>query len=366
MYLQHFISNSGLAAPQVTLDAAFAVTFREIMAQRSGGPIYMWADSSPQAGFDFLLSVFDQIAPDKLTGCLEKAQDLYSSVEDLRKALASKNFEAGAEIALKRDAAAAFLMSSMKRHHQMPMGLGSGATTLEHKCQALATKFCHESLSFQHIRATCSDVIGLTVDLGTESGVADASGGDVIAYLPPWIQRTACLQEDQGLEVGHIQASQIFPNSLISPGLDHVANNMQDAMDQQLAGWEAWLPGFKALSHMLSHRHLLQRLVARCIRGTPHEVLTRMFETAVQPVAKWRWGTICKTLPHVLRFERALRIVWNQQRFLCKGEAMQNADESDESVFSCSLVTATVQDQMWWAYGHMLVHLHQVGNFPSA
>lgn len=357
-------SGSSISRYQVILDASFAMVFREMMLQRDG-PIYLWADSSPQAGHDFLLSVFDQIASDKLVQCLESFRALFLSVEALRQAIAAEDFEAAREVAKQRDAAGQVLTGAIMRHHQMPMGLGSGATTLEHKCQALATKFSHEAASFKHLRSLCSDVIGVTVDLGTESGLSDVCGGDVVSYLPPWMARLGQLQEDAGLDAVPIASTKLFPNSLISPGLDHVANNLQDAMDQQLQGWEAWLPGFKALAYLLSHRYLLQRLVARCVRGTPHAALASCFESCVQPVAKWRWGTICKTLPSILRLERAMRIVWDQQKFLCKGETLEE-DENSGGSFQCSLITTVTHDRVWWAYGHMLLQLHNVGNHASS
>ena len=67
----------------------------------------------------------------------------------------------------------------------------------------------------------------------------------------------------------------VFPNAFLSAGLDHISNNLQADLDSHLQGWEAWLPGFKALAHLLNHKHLLKRLVARCIMGTAYATLAR-------------------------------------------------------------------------------------------
>lgn len=341
------------------LDAAFAIAFRDVMAKRSG-PMYLWVDSSPQAGHDWLLSIFDYIPQERLVECMHHAQVLWQSTEHIYTAFQNGDSVSIETQASHRHDSGMFLSSNIHRHHQMPMGLGSSATTLEHKCQALAVKFLHESESFKHLREACAQVIGLTVDLGVEGGLSEAQGGDAVSYLPPWMAKLDQLRGDSGLDDGHVASDQIFPNSLISPGLDHVSNNMQDAMDKQLQGWEGWLPGFKCLAHLLSHKHLLTRLIARCIAGTGHEALKGCFETCVPSVAAWRWGTICKALPEVLRLERALRICWDAEKF------MQKDDMEEDGPFQIALVTSTIRDPFWWCYGHMVVHLHEVGNFPSA
>lgn len=296
--------------------------------------------------------------------CMKQYQILYQSTDNIAQAFETDDIDAVCEVASDRDSAGHFLQANIHRHHQMPMALGSGATTLEHKCQALATKFAHEAASFQHLREVCSQVIGVTVDMGTESGVPTALGGDAVAYLPSWMRKLDCMQADCGLDALPVVSDAIFPSSLISPGLDHIANNLQDAMDKELPGWPEWLPGFKALVHLLSHRHLLQRLVARCIRGTAHEPLCKIFETCVSPVASWRWGTIVKTLPDVLRLEKALRVVWDEGKFRQGNEELEGNSQDD--VLDCCLITATVHDRKWWSYGQMISQLHYVGHFASA
>ncbi len=297
--------------------------------------------------------------------CMKHAQHLFQSTSNIQVLLGRDDVNAlSSEEAQFRETAGHFLVNTIKRHRQMPMGLGSGATTLEHKCQALAIKFCHETHSFKQLRDVCDDVFSLTVDLGVEKGISDAHGGDAVQYLPAWMSRQDRLHEDAGVDAGHVSSQKMFGNSVISAGLDHISNNMQDAMDKQLQGWEDWLPGFKSVTYLLSHRHLLQRLIGRCINGTPHAPLARCFETCVASVAHWRWGAICKTLPDVLRLERALRLVWNQEVFLRGDEDIQ--ESQNDSTFNVGLISKAIESVEWWSYGHMLVELHAIGNIPSA
>ena len=360
---------------QVNLDAAFALMFREVMDGNSG-PIYLWCDSSPQGGVDWLLSIFDYVLDSELPKCFQHVQKMFASVDTLHSlvlqsepepsgALPEQVAEALQQIGLHRLVAGKFLTQAIRRHRQMPMGLGSGASSLEYKCQALAIKFLHESSSFAALRAIGRRVYSLTVDMGVEVGVADAKGGDLVSYLPPWMSALDSIRPDSGLDaLCHESDHHFLPNALLSAGLDHIANNLLSDMDQALTCWNEWLVGFKALSHLLSHKHLLVRLIARCIDGTPFQPLARMFETCVEPVAKWRWGTIVKTLPSILKLQNGLHLVWDEGKFLNRGESLQDEDGSD--VFKLAIVTKTVKSSRWWAFGHMLLHLHAVGNFPSA
>lgn len=357
---------------QVNLDAAFALLFRDVIDGNSG-PIYLWCDSSPQGGVDWLLSIFDYVLDSELPQCFHHMQKIYASVDTLNRLvlegeprpLPGQVAEALQQVGLDRLAASKFLTQAIRRHRQMPMGLGSGASSLEYKCQALAIKFFHESSSFEALRAIGRRVYSLTVDMGVEVGVSEAKGGDLVSYLPPWMSDLDSLRPDSGLEaLSCVSDHHFLPNALLSAGLDHIANNLLSDMDQALTCWSEWLPGFKALSHLLSHKHLLVRLIARCIDGTSFTPLARMFETCVEPVAKWRWGTIVKTLPSILSLQNALNLVWDEGKFLNRGEALQGQDGSD--VFNLAIVTQTIKSRRWWSFGRMLLHLHAVGNFPSA
>lgn len=348
------------------MDASFALLFRDIM-EDSSGPIFLWCDSSPQAGADWLLSIFDYILDQDVANCFKHLQTSYASTDALKHAAAHQDettFDAQSVLPLvaEREIATQFLTSKIRRHRQMPMGLGSGATTLEHKCQALALKFLHETHCLESLRRVSQRVISVTVDMGVEAGVAEAHGGDIVSYLPPWIGDRDGLREDAGLDSASLPSEHVFPNALLSAGLDHVANNLLADMDSHLQSYSGWLPGFKSLAYLLSSKHLLNRLVARCVNGTPNQPLASCFETCVENVAKWRWGTIVKTLPQILRLQRALTLVWNQSLFLKGEESLQ--EEGD--AFRCAIVTETVQDQSWWAFGHMLLELHSIGNFASS
>ena len=105
-----------------------------------------------------------------------------------KEAAASADRSTMEEILLARCRDAGILQRCLRRHRQMPMALGSGATSLEHKLRCLATKFAHEAQTMDHLRTMAARVRSFTVDMGTEMGVSDACGGDITSYLPTWMQ----------------------------------------------------------------------------------------------------------------------------------------------------------------------------------
>lgn len=348
------------------MDAALSLFYRDILKLQTG-PVYLWCDSSPQLGEDYLLSIFDYIQEEQVVSCWNQAQNLFSSVAAFQKAFAEGDEGEVEDQANIRHHAGRFLKQHIHRHRQMPMGLGSGASSLQHKARALAMKFAHESHDVPALRSICRQVCSLTVDMGVEVGLAEVAGGDVNDYLPPWMQDRQGLLMDEGmdgLEELVQRTTHLFPRAFVSTGLDHISNNLQNDLDQKLSGWSGWLPKFKALSNLLSKRHHLKRLVARCIMDTPFSPLKRMFETTVEPCAKWRWGTICKTLPAILALHRPLGMIWSKAKFEV-GRNDQDEERNDDAVLDLDLVTAAVTSPSWFAYGQMILHLHEIANSIS-
>ena len=105
-------------------------------------------------------------------------------------------------IVQERCKAAKTLAAQLHRHHQIPFCMGSGATTLEHKCRAIAQKSLTECADIPALQSFLARVVAIVVDMGVERGVADAEGGPPAAYLPGWLKSSHSeLQADEGLNI---------------------------------------------------------------------------------------------------------------------------------------------------------------------
>ena len=339
------------------------------------------------------MSLFDRIPSNAVEQCRQHANKLFRSSEELRHAVHQEGVDGTLEILQTRRDCATFLKNNVQRHHQMPMALGSGHTDVEQKAKAMVLKFHRESRDVAALQRISNRVCSSTVDMGTESGIADLGGGTVKPNLPAF--RNPALADEQlqpdvdGLQMfmdvkdQDISENHLFPRALVCPGLDHVSNNMQADLDKHLPNWTEWLPGFTALSMLLSKRHLLKRLVATCIENTAYSLFKQMFETALPSTAKWRWGRICKTLPRLLQLYRPLRIIWSPGKFQGSDpEVPVNADGDgnaeahgdhvgattggDSETLRIGDITKALQSPFWHVYAHMILAVHDVGNRISA
>ena len=351
------------------MDAALALLHRAVLDE-SEGPIFLWCDSSPQLGTDWLLSIYDFIPKHRAVQCFHEANKVTSSVAAFRAAVDDMDPDEVEVLVSARVAACSALRRDIRRHRQMPMAIGSGAGTMPDKIKAVALKFCHETSDANTLRRVASQVQSFTVDLGVESGLSHAPG-DIQDYLPAWVKVADAILPDDGLDIPEEEGrtQQVFPSSMVTAGLDHVSNNLQSDLDEHLQGWAAWLPPFKAVAHLLSHKYLLKRLVARCVAGTQVAALASSFETCVQSVAKWRWGTIVKALPTILDLLRPLSLVWDADKFMAKSQGPEHAQQDQDlenEALDVGRISEAVKSAQWKVYGQMILRLHQIANFISS
>ena len=59
--------------------------------------------------------------------------------------------------------------------------------------------------------------------------------------------------------------------------------------------WAHWLTGLKPIAR-LHYSHLRKRLVAACVRGSPHAWMEKYFESGPPMFAEWRRGSAVAVL----------------------------------------------------------------------
>ena len=77
-----------------------------------------------------------------------------------------------------------------------------------------------------------------------------------------------------------------------------------------------------ALANLLHHEHRRKQLVGLCVKSTPFEWITHLFDYGVIRSATWRWGAVTKILPDILSRKFALQAVWDERRFLSGGHGV--------------------------------------------
>ena len=358
-------SGSALSRKQILVDAAYCCYWRDLLTNHEG-PLYLWADSSPQGGVDWLLSIVSYIKRTDLQDCAEAADYLCKSVQDFGNACQCDDKDAMLDISQKRHDQGLLLKSKILHHRQVPMALGSGASSLEHKIKCMCRKLFSESQSFPSLTRILSCIRCICTDMGTEMGMPDYQGASLQDVLPSWMKEPELFSEDVPVAVQ--DASQrldefIFPEALLSPGILHICHNMTKEIDASLKLWTNWLPGFKALAHLLHHDHLRQRLVAFCVKGTDFEWLEEKFNKGVPKPIEWRWGNVSAILPQIIDKKQALQAVWNPARFKGDGDELR---EGDADSLNIECLTNSIRSPRWWYYADMLLSLHTISDSFSS
>ena len=355
-------SGSTLSRKQLLVDAAYSCFWRDLLQQHRG-PMYVWADSSPQGGFDWLLSIVSLVKREDLQEVVQSADYLAGSVERFACACETDDKDELAEIARKRHACGKFLKRAVKLHRQIPIALGSGFSSLEHKVKALCQKFWNESHGLQDLRRLLSRVRGVCADMGTESALPEVEGVDLKNFLPGYMCDDELFSEDMPLEGPAEGDTYLMPSALLSPGILHIADSMTKDIDASLPFWIDWLGGFKAVTHLISAGHLRQRFVALCVKGTRFEWLEKVFDKGMPKPADWRWGTVCAVLPQILSLKHALQAVWNPGLFAKKTD---DRGEEEKDTLNLDTLTSAIQSSKWWLQSELVLELNCLGKDFSA
>ena len=280
---------------QLYIDSALCTYWGKRLAPGSldgfdDGPCYLWADSSPQFGTDWLLSVMLLIRASDLPECAASFIRMVSTVDEIQVPQADLSIARLAELIDLRHSCGETMASTMHMHRQVPMGLGSGSSDVHQKVRCLVQKLLVESTSMSAARALLSRVRGFCVDMGTELSACDLAGHGVDApdYLPEWMRASAPFEAEVDEQFGgHSSgsadlANHVFPLALLSAGTLHICNNLAKDMDKCLPGWANFMEGFTCMAYLLHHEWLRVRIVGRCLLGSPHENLKYLFDEAMR------------------------------------------------------------------------------------
>ena len=144
-------------------------------------------------------------------------------------------------------------------HRFLPMALGSGSSSLLHKCRRICRKVFAEAQSLHATQHVLDRICCVCTDMGTDMSIPDTIGVTLEQVLPPWMLDDRLALDVDEPDTGTLPQDlrpYIMPLALVSPGILHICHNMLAEVDSKLSGWQAWLPGLQALTHLLPHDNL--------------------------------------------------------------------------------------------------------------
>ncbi|CAE7204740.1 unnamed protein product [Symbiodinium sp. CCMP2592] len=364
-------SGASLQRAQLLVDTAYMYFWQEKLMSLSQGHcqnvIYLWLDSSPQGGTDWLLSIMKILRRKDLHRCKTAADQLELSVRKFEAASASRDSSAMIDIARERHQARKVLDECLMLHCLIPSGIGSGAAKVEDKLSSLCRKLYAESHSVRALKTLLSSVHGFCTDAGTEMFIGDVAGVRINDVLPDWMQDPLEPEQEgfdvDDLDMNHQQAAQalptaaaakefLFPNGIISPGALHVLHSMSAEVDRGFQFYDNWLLSFKPLVRLLHADHLRDRFLGTCVVGRFAWMKPQVRKLA-EP-ALWRWGTVAAVLQRLMKTKAVLQAAWSAENF-------SRQDESGmDSELDVNAVTAAIRSDKFWLYSSMLLQLHAV------
>ncbi|CAE7253642.1 unnamed protein product, partial [Symbiodinium necroappetens] len=365
-------SGPTLSRSQLLIDAALCGYMRERFSQHDF-VLYLLADSSPQAGHDYLLSTAVMIRRDELQKCADAAKYMRASWDDFVSAYKNDDHNKMKDIATSRQLHGCTLKSCILTHRLLPMAMGSGASGLDHKASALARSLFAETQSLPDLQRVLSQVVSFTTDMGTEFSIADMAGLTLKEILPSWASEGQLERDFDDCEAEPLppqaQADSegyFLPRAITVPGLNHVIDNMLSDMNQAFSCWDSWIGEFKPLVALLHHTHLRQRFVATCLKDTRHSWMQRHFETGVPQYADWRWGTTVLVLQRLLPLRRLLQSAWDPNRYESvecheAAGAPENPAAQDaraDAKADVQQVTRAIRSDWFWNFASMVFHLN--------
>ena len=367
-------SNQFLNTAIFLTDVAHMLLQQDTLANTCGGYVFYWrCDSSPQGGYDWLVSSYIMIANLRVRDAFVALTTLARLGAGLARAESSKWTR--------------ILCKLIDLHVQIPIALARGSTNLAQKVAALLHALFMECANFTTLRRVLANSASFTTDMGTEFGTADFRVADYFHLLPVWIRSDDApllsgeqldfdggangnepdgLEPDVGASVQGAVPSERFADFLFSncfrvAGMLHtITNSLQDSF----ARFSYW-PQFELMlvSRLISNQSLRDSFVAECCIGTPFAFLQTLLPQIAPKFIKWRWGSLSKVLETILKVGLWVRRAWisNGVKFRTAVKtSRQERGGDDEGDLDFGLLDKALKSSRFFVYCEALALHHEL------
>lgn len=332
---------------QLAMDCAYMLWWRGHLSSEPAAE-YFKVDSSPQVGYDLMMS---QVARVFHRDLLEVSR----AVDRLALDAGRQAMEPG-----ERAADSKTIIEKITLHRQPLQALGIGATTVEHKLSALCQSMLLESSSVEALVRRCQQARAFTTDMGVELALSGYKADSITDLLPRWWHEA--LQDDAPLEAGDAgdgarggggTSQSVFPASLTVAGLQHVLSNAERDMHKSLSHWSYFMGELKVVASFLDSGDRLRRFTATCLTGH-FAGFKSLFETRCGKVYEQRWTVVMDVLDKVLALETALRATWCLKKYNAGGQPSRpKPDAADDVEVDTSQFDKIVKSSFFWVYASM-------------
>ena len=364
-------NHSTVAWDRFRLDVALMLTNRDTN-YKEPHVRFSWADSSPQGPWDFIMWKELAVA---LKNILTVARAIVS-LQTTRGGVLSDMSDPDVPLSLLAQRAAwGDVLSTMIRVLVYPAcTMGQGHTGAEDKVVAALHDFSLETWDIQHTKRHIDEYQCYTSDMGTEIKVSDfvVERQRMHLYTPDWLFARDAVAPLKGEfdesctnHLVQCDGNEFLRNAFALPGANHIIHNIVKTLHECLGYYGTFLSQLKVLEQILTHPGRNERLVAKCMLGTPWgqhaSVVTKFSTTLHEP----RWSATAHFCKAVVRPAAILRKCWKEKEYTGNGEHELKEREwiakgYGGKKFIPTELTAVLRDPMFRFYLHFIIAVQSI------
>ena len=337
------------------LDSAFLMCMKDVWRQAEWFH-YGWADSSPQAGREWLMMMHASVRSHEVVSACTIANRLTRSRPDLQDHFESEDVDIEDLSTLHKE-----LLNAITHHKCVPVALGSGKVSLEDKVACVLHSMSFECSDLRALQSHLSNIISWTTDLGTESKLPSFHTAGLANVLPCYMsqQLESDLLDDEPEPERQEVPQSIMPNAVLTAGALHILHNASQDLHEKMAWWPQFWGHLKAVADLLVPQHTRDRLIVRCVQNTAAAGQEHVFRKLSLPALyEKRWQVVIKFLMTLLPRFQLVKQVWDLAKFLIDGK---DADGDVGASFQSAL-----SSPLFCSYLFMVHGLHSIiSNFEN-
>ena len=349
-------SKSLLRNAQLAVDMALMLVRRRRLEQLGTSARYGWADSSPIAKSDWLISKHQAVLASDCTVLWGSWKALVDTVQS------------PADASQQRQNHLKSLMSGVCIHTQPPQAMGLGLTALESKVAALLFSLFLEVGSQSALKDFLKTFVSFTTDMGTELGAASFLVEDMSKLLPEWLAEPLLeMDVDEGDgnldNVAGVAEIRFMPNAIIIPGALHICSNLCKDVSSKLSHWEPFLQQLALFEGLLCMRDRRERFLSTCVPDTADE--RKLFTHFSGSLYEKRWGAVISFLRKLYPLLEALQKYWSSEKYMQNYQQRESAADNHDAEegharFAAADLSATLGSGMFHVYLAMVMSLFNV------
>ena len=375
--LQSLPHVSSVSRGRLAVDVGMMLAMSDLNARLRGSNTFvtrvLLADSSPQRGWDWLLSEYHTLHGGEGMKLISLAWQVATLQEEERacprqdvSACSHEQSQLERQISQILQGSGTFASSlrPVDSHICPPTAVGSRRASLIHKIHALLHALLLENSLFSGLQVFLLQVRAVTTDFGVESGFADAA--DVPLHeLFPYMLDVDFWSPDEAADNVELSAGQqvlpyLFQEALQIPGCLHILHGATKDLTNAFKQFDPFFfPRLKAVAATLSRSDVKDRFLHHCILGTPGALFSDSIRQFSCTVVTWRWGYIIQTCQELVELEAPLSY-WDLGKINQGGaEPRQRRDaDGDEDAAErqqkLELATQAISSGKFWSYCKML------------